>query len=390
MASSEEIRGLSREELLEILGDYQNSLDECDLATAVAEIGNKGKPSDIHALKIFLGHSDSRVRANAIEAIEAIGERQTIKVVIDLLDDSSKRVRTNVVKLILNKAEIDIDFLRRELSVCSECGAPLVCTGCDPDFSELTGKILELLGRLRDQSQRTLATSPKDPEKSSDVRKEFFEAVAGIDDDEIQQPAIEPDQETAEEVTSGDLSGKDSTVVAESEADVSDNRMEEPFPQEEDEQPKTEVAADTVEGSEDVESGDSVILGDLSGDAVPESNGQESGSSGDEDLDEVDRLLREVETQSMSDGAAILNDQESFAEAPVTLPDEPEDEPFSGTDSYNGGTDAEAHSASDILESIDDAGDRDIVPEIENEEKQSPDDLHDIAAEAEALFKKLV
>lgn len=126
-----EIQEYSIEKLRELIKNERESLDKFELATVIIELGKKGDISDNKIILEFINHPDDRVRANAIEAIEYLGDKQTIDVLTEFLNDTSNRVRTNVIKFMLNNIEFNDEFLIKEYVKCPECGSNLICPKCN-------------------------------------------------------------------------------------------------------------------------------------------------------------------------------------------------------------------------------------------------------------------
>lgn len=74
----------------------------------VKAIGRHGDPTNIQLISEFLGDKDSRVQANAIEALEMIGGSDIYPLLIPLLQDLDNRVRANALKALGGSDCVDI------------------------------------------------------------------------------------------------------------------------------------------------------------------------------------------------------------------------------------------------------------------------------------------
>ncbi len=78
------------------------------LAEAVRVCGMVGDESHLPALENYLGHGDSRVRSNTVEAMEEIGGKLVMLQILPLLDDEDNRVRATVAKLLAKYGEHNV------------------------------------------------------------------------------------------------------------------------------------------------------------------------------------------------------------------------------------------------------------------------------------------
>jgi HEAT repeat protein len=75
-----------------------NEADSTVLATGLSCLGKLGRESAVSSLQNFLSHSDSRVRANAVEGIHVLlGPEKPKPMLEPLLDDPHHRVRSNAI-----------------------------------------------------------------------------------------------------------------------------------------------------------------------------------------------------------------------------------------------------------------------------------------------------
>jgi len=71
------------------------------IATAIRALAQIGNEKTVTLLQVYLYFSDARIRANAVEAIEQLGQHESIiSMLPPLLNDPDNRVRANVIKAI--------------------------------------------------------------------------------------------------------------------------------------------------------------------------------------------------------------------------------------------------------------------------------------------------
>ncbi|MGM0608178.1 MAG: HEAT repeat domain-containing protein [Candidatus Muiribacteriota bacterium] len=73
------------------------------LATMISTIGEVGTPEDGMGLLEFLASSDSRIRANAVDALSKLENEKTYDQIIVLVEDPDSRVRANVAHFLKEK-----------------------------------------------------------------------------------------------------------------------------------------------------------------------------------------------------------------------------------------------------------------------------------------------
>lgn len=89
--------------------------NEYVIATVVKVLGKFGDSRAIPLIKPFLGHYDSRVRANTVEALGYIQVPEVYELVEGLLIDEDNRVRANVAKLLWKKDKLRVLEKLREM-----------------------------------------------------------------------------------------------------------------------------------------------------------------------------------------------------------------------------------------------------------------------------------
>ncbi|MDD5091474.1 MAG: ankyrin repeat domain-containing protein, partial [Candidatus Wallbacteria bacterium] len=98
----------------EKLYDYLTSeADVFVIASFINCLGRIGDKNDAENLIVFLEHSDSRVRANAVDALRALKNEKMFEHVIPLLQDSDARVKANSSRLLI---EVGMDRTLETLS----------------------------------------------------------------------------------------------------------------------------------------------------------------------------------------------------------------------------------------------------------------------------------
>lgn len=94
-------------------------LDKCEdkylRSMLVKVLGATGDPGHIDTIAAFLGDGDSRVRANAIEALALIRDQRVVKLVVPLLEDEDNRVKANAAKAMWEFSEIKALSILKEM-----------------------------------------------------------------------------------------------------------------------------------------------------------------------------------------------------------------------------------------------------------------------------------
>ncbi len=85
---------LGREEILQLLTD---DLEPTYLASLLIQMSTKGTRDDLAAIESALTHADDRVRANAIEVFEQLGDASHSAKLVPLLQDTNNRARGNAI-----------------------------------------------------------------------------------------------------------------------------------------------------------------------------------------------------------------------------------------------------------------------------------------------------
>ena len=85
------------------------------ISALVKAAGILGERRTISTLQPYLGHSDGRVRANAVEGLEAIGDEMGWPLIVPLLNDKDHRVRANAARALLHFDEKEARNLVEEL-----------------------------------------------------------------------------------------------------------------------------------------------------------------------------------------------------------------------------------------------------------------------------------
>lgn len=90
--------------LIELLAHARNPRQ---ISAMVGALAASGDPRHVNVVRVFLGDKDRRVRANAVEAVEALNlpNRQTEELLMPLLEDPDNRVRANAA-LVLSRAAV--------------------------------------------------------------------------------------------------------------------------------------------------------------------------------------------------------------------------------------------------------------------------------------------
>ena len=88
-----------------IMNFYKNDLHPRIRACIVTAVGKIALPDDdvLDFISQALVDTDSRVRANAVEALENLDIADTAKLLLPMLEDEDNRVRANVIKALWNK-----------------------------------------------------------------------------------------------------------------------------------------------------------------------------------------------------------------------------------------------------------------------------------------------
>ena len=71
------------------------------ISSLVKASGILGERTTISILQPYLGHKDGRVRANAVEGLEAIGDEMGWPLIVPLLNDEDHRVRANAARALI-------------------------------------------------------------------------------------------------------------------------------------------------------------------------------------------------------------------------------------------------------------------------------------------------
>ncbi|MBI3892626.1 MAG: HEAT repeat domain-containing protein [Candidatus Wallbacteria bacterium] len=91
------------------------------LATLVKYISYFRRPDTFFAIKDFLDHPDSRVRANTIEGFQILGDARAVPSVLPFLKDHDNRIRANAAKfLVMFHPEKVLENIREMLDSGSE------------------------------------------------------------------------------------------------------------------------------------------------------------------------------------------------------------------------------------------------------------------------------
>ena len=98
--------------VLDVLAQEQ---DVFIISALVKAAGILGERRTISSLQPYLGHSDGRVRANAVEGLEAIGDEMGWPLIVPLLNDKDHRVRANAARALLHFDEKEARKLVEEL-----------------------------------------------------------------------------------------------------------------------------------------------------------------------------------------------------------------------------------------------------------------------------------
>lgn len=85
-------------------------------ASMIMAAGRFARPDDIELISGFLRDSDSRVRANAVEALALIGGEAASRYIISMMGDDDNRVKTNVVKALKGMGGSNLLELLRRMS----------------------------------------------------------------------------------------------------------------------------------------------------------------------------------------------------------------------------------------------------------------------------------
>lgn len=78
------------------------------LAECVRIMGFSGTTEHLEVLKPYLEHQDSRIRSNAVEAIEEIGGKEVVESIVPLLRDDDNRVKATVAKILSKYGEVNV------------------------------------------------------------------------------------------------------------------------------------------------------------------------------------------------------------------------------------------------------------------------------------------
>ncbi len=82
----------------QLVAELVRETDTVKIASILANLRRCTDPSVLADTSRFLSHSDDRVRANAVEVFEDLGDKRHIPLLVPLLNDENNRVRSNVVK----------------------------------------------------------------------------------------------------------------------------------------------------------------------------------------------------------------------------------------------------------------------------------------------------
>ncbi|MBI4860780.1 MAG: HEAT repeat domain-containing protein [Candidatus Riflebacteria bacterium] len=82
----------------QLLTQLAGESDATRIASLLGNLRQGAGPSALQMVPPFLKHTDSRVRANAVEVLENLADQRVIPLLLPLLNDENNRVRSNVVK----------------------------------------------------------------------------------------------------------------------------------------------------------------------------------------------------------------------------------------------------------------------------------------------------
>ena len=85
------------------------------ISALVKASGILGERTIISILQPYLGHKDGRVRANAVEGLEAIGDEMGWPLIVPLLNDEDHRVRANAARALIHFDEAEARRLVQSL-----------------------------------------------------------------------------------------------------------------------------------------------------------------------------------------------------------------------------------------------------------------------------------
>ena len=85
-----------------VLSSLREAIDPFVISALVKTAGILGAATTINELQPYLHHEDGRVRANAIEGLEAIGDELAWPLIVPMLYDEVHRVRANAARALLH------------------------------------------------------------------------------------------------------------------------------------------------------------------------------------------------------------------------------------------------------------------------------------------------
>ncbi|MBI2945629.1 MAG: HEAT repeat domain-containing protein [Candidatus Wallbacteria bacterium] len=82
----------------QLMAELARESEPMRIATVLTQLIRSGDASMLGEIAKFLKHDDDRVRANAVEVFEKLGDRTHIPLLVPILNDPTNRVKANVVK----------------------------------------------------------------------------------------------------------------------------------------------------------------------------------------------------------------------------------------------------------------------------------------------------
>jgi serine/threonine-protein kinase len=97
ISATETLRHGGRLEVVELFARLLREEEHSHvISSMIAMIGERGVTSMLPLIREYLHHADDRVRANAVDALAAVGSKEDIPLLLELIDDPGNRVRANV------------------------------------------------------------------------------------------------------------------------------------------------------------------------------------------------------------------------------------------------------------------------------------------------------
>lgn len=130
--------------LLELMGE---EIDEFVIATLVKKIGRVGGPAAVPAILPFTKNPDGRVRANALEGLEAAGSADVFQVARAMLEDQHPRVRAQAARILASQNQDQgkaVGVLKEMLLEGDEAGALSAVHALESIDASVILEILEL------------------------------------------------------------------------------------------------------------------------------------------------------------------------------------------------------------------------------------------------------